>query len=233
MTDYEKHRQRQKAKFISHGLRTFEEYEVLELLLFYAIPRKDTKPMAKALLKRFGSIAKVINAPEDEIKEIDGLGDNAATFLRLLREFDSYLHIRRKCNVKILNDINEIGSYMAPFFYGIDVETVYMLSLDAKCQVISCREVCKGNVNTVAISIRKIVDIALREKATTVILAHNHPGGLAIPSSEDVQTTNRLAIALQQVDVLLADHLIVGDDDEYVSLVHSGLYKPTLTYKAL
>ena len=102
---------------------------------------------------------------------------------------------------------------------------VYVLCLDAKCKVLCCREVGEGSVNSASVSIRRIVEVALSVNATTVVLAHNHPSGIALPSGEDVQTTRRLAAALDAVDIALADHIIVADDD-YVSLVQSGLYQP-------
>ena len=111
-----------------------------------------------------------------------------------------------------------------PFFHGRRNETVFLLCLDAKCKVISCREVGEGSVNSAAIPVRKIVEMALAANATTAVLAHNHPSGLALPSIEDIQATKRIAKALYSVEVILADHVIVSDDD-FVSLVESGHYR--------
>lgn len=219
------HRKRIKARFLEGGLSSFSEHEVLELLLFYCIPRRDTNALAHTLINRFGSLARVLNAPVKELKKIDGVGENAALFLTLIRELGRYCDIRQNDSLQILRTIDECGRYLVPYFEGRPRETVYLLCLDAKCKVLCCREVEEGNVNSAGISIRKIVDMALTENATSVVLAHNHPSGVALPSPEDVVTTKKLAQALKFVDVVLIDHVIVADSD-YVSLVHSGMYRP-------
>ena len=124
-----------------------------------------------------------------------------------------------------MSDLEDCGAFLLPYFIGRQKETVFLLCLNANCNVISCREVGEGDINAAAISPRRVVEIALAEKASSVVLAHNHPSGVAIPSHEDVVVTQRLAAALSAVDVVLIDHLIVADDD-YVSLVQSGKYRP-------
>ena len=108
-----------------------------------------------------------------------------------------------------------------PRFFGRTRETVFLLCLDAKCKVLCCKEIGEGSVNTASISVRKVVETALAANATTVVLAHNHPSGIAVPSNEDIQTTQRIAAALSAVEIHLADHIVVADGD-YVSMVQSG-----------
>ena len=115
--------------------------------------------------------------------------------------------------------------YLIPHFFGRRNETVFILCLDAKCKVLGCVEVGEGSVNSAGVPIRRIVETALAYSATTVVLAHNHPSGLALPSGEDVQTTHRVAAALNAVEISLADHIVVADDD-FVSIVQSGYYRP-------
>lgn len=226
MSIHKDHRQRVRKKFEEHGLDMFEEHEALELLLFYAIAQKDTNELAHNLIKRFGSFVKVLDAPVAELEKVDGMGHNMALYLKLLRETFRYYGIHKKREKDdILNDINDCGKYLVDFFDARSVETVYLLGLDAKRKVLCCREVAKGSVNAAAVSVRKIVEIALSENLTSVILAHNHPSGLALPSPEDLHTTKRVAQALSAVDIKLADHIIVCEKD-YVSLVHSGIYNP-------
>ena len=131
------------------------------------------------------------------------------------------------CNQEnvILTTIEQCGEYLMPHFHGLQNETVFLLCLDAKCKVLSCKKVGEGSVNSASISIRKIVEQALGSNAVSVVLAHNHPSGLAIPSTEDIQTTHRLGRALNAVEILLVDHLVVADD-EFVSIVQSGKYNP-------
>lgn len=222
------HRKRLKTRFAEGGLTSFSEHEVLEMLLFYCIPRRDTNALAHDLIDHFGSLAQVMAASEKALKRIHGVGENAAQFLAFIREVGRYCDIRQNEACQILKSIDECGRYLIPYFEGKARETVYLLCLDGKCKVICCREVEEGNVNSAGISIRKIVDMALTENATSVVLAHNHPSGVAVPSAEDVLTTKKLAQALKFVDVVLIDHVVVADGD-YVSLVHSGMYSPHVT----
>ena len=219
------HRQRVKARYESGGLDAFEEHQVLELLLFYCIPQRDTNEIAHRLIERFKTFGQVLDAPIKELEKVEGVGHSTALYIKLLRDSQRYYHIHKEKEETILKDLNACGRYLVNYFDCCKVETVYMLGLDAKCKVLFCREVGEGNVNSAAVSVRKIVDIALTENATSVVLAHNHPSGLALPSREDIQTTKRIANALNAVDVVLADHMIVCDGD-FVSLVHSGLYRP-------
>lgn len=232
MSVHKDHRARMKARFLEEGLDGFDEHQVLELLLFYSIPRRDTNETAHNLLNRFGTLSQVIDAPVKELKKVDGIGHNSAVFLSLIKEVVRYYRVNQKVNTEPLKTIDACGRFMVPYFSGRETETVFLLSLDAKCKVLSCREVVEGNVNSANISIRKIVDMALTENATSVVLAHNHPSGVALPSMEDIQTTKRLAQALHLVDVVLNDHIIVAEDD-YVSLVHSGLYVPGDVYDGI
>ncbi len=224
MSIHDGHRQRLKARFLRDGLSGFEEHEVLELVLFYCIPRRDTNEIAHNLIKRFGTLAKVLDAPVKELAKVDGVGRNAAAFIKLLKEICIRYPISSREDV-ILNTYEACGLYLKERLTGRKNETVMLLCLDSKCMVISCREVGEGNINSASISIRKIVDIALTENATSVVLAHNHPGGLAIPSHEDVMTTHRVARALCMVDVVLNDHIVTTDED-YISMVLSRLYDP-------
>lgn len=225
MSIHDGHRQRLKDRFIREGLDNFNEVNVLELMLFYCIPRADTNPLAHALLDHFGSLAQVLEASIDELKKVPGVGDNVATFLTLMTEVGRYYQIKRSEPGEILRSIEQCGKYMLPYFFGRENETVFMLCLDAKCKVICCKKVGEGSVNSANIPIRRIVEIALGVNATTVILAHNHPSGLAIPSADDIQTTHKIAKALETVEIVLADHLVVSRDD-FVSIVQSQYYRP-------
>lgn len=219
------HRQRLKNRFLKEGLEHFDEHQVLELLLFYCIPRQDTNPIAHALLEHFGSLSQVMEAPVSELKKVAGMGDASANFLSLLNAFNRYYQVNRTSSLEILNTLEECGRYLMPFFYGRRNETVYLLCLDAKCKVLGCKEVGEGSVNSAAVPIRRVVEMALGANATSVVLAHNHPSGLAVPSDEDQLTTRQLAIALAAVDITLVDHMIMADD-EFVSLRQSGRYNP-------
>ena len=219
------HRKRLKDRFRAEGLDHFSERHALELLLFYAIPQQDTAPVAEALLDRFDTLPQILEAPVEELEKVKGVGSNVATLLTLIPSISRYYLVRRVSESKILNTTDLCGEYLLQHFHGRRNETVFMLCLDAKCKVLCCREVGEGSVNSANIPIRRVVEIALGANATTVILAHNHPSGLAIPSHEDILTTRRVAAALDTVDICLADHIVVADDD-FVSMAQSGQYRP-------
>ena len=219
------HRQRLKDRFLREGLDNFEEHQVLELLLFYGIPQRDTNPIAHALMERFGSLSRVLEASPEELTEVDYVGDNVATLFKLVTALGRYYQVNCAMREKILTTIDECGRYLTPFFFGRQQETVYLLCLDAKCKVLCCEKVGQGGVNSAGVPIRQIVETALKANATSAILAHNHPSGLALPSREDVQTTRRVAVALNAVEIELTDHIIVADQD-WISLAQSGLYHP-------
>ena len=215
------HRQRLKKRFLEYGLDSFTDIQALELLLFYSIPQKDTNPIAHKLIEHFGSLSQVLEAPTEELILIGGIKEHSAALLNLINEMSRFYLVDRAKREKVLPTLDDCARYLQPYFYGRSVETVFLLCLDAKCKVIRCKNMGEGSVNVAEISTRKIVETAIREGATTVVLAHNHPSGIAIPSPEDIQTTRRIAAALQSVEIQLADHIVVADGD-YVSMVQSG-----------
>lgn len=225
MSIHKEHRQRLRDRFIKEGLDNFDELYVLELLLFYCIPRVDTNPIAHRLLDHFGSLTNVFNASADELEKVAGVGKNTSTFLTLITQVGRYYQVKQSEQVKILRTIDQCGNYLVPYFFGREKETVFMLCLDAKCKVICCKMVGEGSVNSANVPVRRVVEMALAANATTVVLAHNHPSGLAIPSPDDIQTTQRIAAALETVEIVLADHIVVSKDD-YVSITQSHYYTP-------
>ncbi len=229
MSIHDGHRQRMKERFLQEGLDHFSDIQVLELLLFYCIPRQDTNLIAHGLLEHFGSLSQVLEAPVEELCKVSGIGQSAAVLLSMVLPINRAYEKNRMENMKILPKITDCGAYMVPKFYGKRNETVFLLCLDAKCKVLGCREMGEGSVNSAGVPVRRIVETALGLNASTVVLAHNHPSGLALPSGEDVQSTYRVAAALNAVDIALADHIVVADGD-YVSMAQSGLYSPGNTY---
>ncbi|MBR5021658.1 MAG: hypothetical protein IKY18_00420 [Oscillospiraceae bacterium] len=227
MSIHEGHRQRLKNRFRREGLDNFDELYVLELLLFYCIPRKDTNPLAHRLLDRFGSLTAVLEASPEELEKVEGINASGSTFLSLITQVGRYYQVRRAEPGDILRTSDQCGNYLMPYFFGRDTETVFMLCLDAKCKVICCKKVGEGNVNSANIPIRRVVEMALSANATSVVLAHNHPSGLALPSADDVQTTLRVSAALETVEITLADHIVVCGDD-YISMAQSQYFTPNM-----
>lgn len=224
MSVHDGHRERIKKQFIEHGLDSFADHNVLELLLFYALPRGDVNPVAHALMNAFGSLSAVFDAPVEELTKVPGVGTSTAEYLKLIPQVSRrYLTSRAQLN-DILNTTKKAGEYLIPCFYAERDEVVYMICLDAKCKVINCKLLFRGGVNSAVVSVRKIVENALLYNSTSVIIAHNHTSGIAIPSDEDQETTRRIEQALKAVDILLTDHIVVADDD-FVSLADTGFFE--------
>ena len=217
------HRARLREQFLRSGLDSMSDVQVLELLLFFAIPRRDTNPIAHRLLERFGSLSAVFEAPVTELSRVEGVGESAALLLNLVPQAARRHLIDRAKFEQVLDTTEKCGRYLLPFFHGERDEVVYLLCLDAKCKVLDCRMLFRGGVNTAGVSVRKIVEAALTYNATSVVLAHNHVSGIALPSREDEATTRQIRTALDAVGILLADHIVVADDD-FVSMADNGLF---------
>lgn len=225
MSIHKDHRQRVKQRFLGEGLDHFDEVHALELLLFYAIPQGDVNPLAHRLLDHFGNLHQVLEAPPEQLMAVPGIREHTAVLLGLVKGISQKYLIDYKKGPIYLTTRKECGDYLLNWFVGRRDETVMLLCLDAKRALLSCRIVSEGSVNTAEVSIRKVVEVALSVNATTVLLAHNHPSGLALPSVEDIVTTRRVGMALDAVGIVLEDHIVVADRD-YVSLRDSNYYDP-------
>lgn len=218
------HRERLKNKLLEQGLDVFDDHTVLELLLFYATPRKDTNPLAHELMNMFGSLEAVFEAPAEELYKTTGIGENAVTLLKLIPEVSRRYAIDKNKFDDILDSTKKAGDFLvARYMYERD-EVVYVICLDSKCGVICCKELARGVANSAAISIRKIAELALSKNATSVIISHNHVSGLALPSFDDEMTTKRIKTALDSMGIILRDHIIVAGDD-YISMADSGMLR--------
>ena len=168
MSDHGGHRERIRERFRREGLDSFTDIQVLELLLFYCISRKDTNPIAHALLDHFGSLSQVLEAPVEELCKVEGIGESAAVFLKLIPQAGRYYMNDRASQTKLLPTLESCAAYLTPRFIGRNVETVFLLCLDAKCKVLCCRKIAEGDVNSTGLSPRKIVEIALGVNASSV-----------------------------------------------------------------
>jgi len=224
MSIHDGHRERMKQRFLRTGLESFDDLTALELTLFFAIPRQDTNPIAHRLIDKFGTLAGVLEAPAEELRKVEGVGESTVILLTLLPQITRRHLTERNSRGTILNTTEKCGEYLAPRFFGERDEIVYLLCLDAKCKVLDCRMLFRGGVNTAGVSVRKIVEAAIACNATSVVLAHNHTSGIALPSYEDEQTTRQLKKALDAVEIQLADHIIVAGDD-FVSMADSGFFR--------
>lgn len=215
------HRARVRKKFLLDGIDSFEVHEVLELLLFYAVPMKNTSVLAHNLLDSFGSISAIFDAPVDALMN-SGLTESQAVMLKLIPDVSRlYIDDKHNNDSKIIDD-DTLPDKILRKFLGRENENVLLLLLDAKGKEVFCGIVSKGSLNDTSMPIRKVVDYSLRYNAKSVIIAHNHPSGVALPSREDLETTANLKSALDVIGVRLLDHFIVADND-CVSLAQSNI----------
>lgn len=217
------HRQRLKERYMEHGLENFSDIEALEFLLTFALPRRDTNPIAHALLDCFGSYRQVLEADLEDLIRVPGIGQNAAVLIRFMADSNRRYLISQRQEGTIIQNSKDAGDYLLPRFSYLSKEVAYVLSLDSRSMVTRCRAIAEGMVNKVDFAIRDIVDIALRDKAAGIILAHNHLSGTALPSGADLHTTQQLHQTLATMGVALIDHIIVCDND-FVSLRDSGYF---------
>lgn len=216
------HRERLRERFLEHGLDNFNELNALELLLFYAIPRRDTNPIAHALLDRFGSLHAVFDASVRELCEVEGVGESAAVLIRLIPQIMRKSLISAGSSNPVITNSREAAAYLIPRFMYEKEEVLLLLCLDSKRQLISCTELSRGVVNAVEVNVRRMAEIALKNRACYAIISHNHPDSIALPSKEDDHVTKLAFAALDALGIPLVDHLIVAKED-YVSYSDSGV----------
>ena len=215
------HREKMRQRFLKSGLDAFADHEALELLLYYAIPRRDTNPIAHALMERYGSLSAVLAAPVEDLKKVEGVGESAAILLKLAPQLYRKAKMSDAEQETILSSVERVGAYLLERFAGEKNEVVYQLCLDRKGKLLVCKKLGEGGVTSADLDIRRLVENALLTGASAVVLAHNHPSGVALPSRDDYAATDRAKTALAVVGVALADHIIVADGD-FVSMADSG-----------
>lgn len=213
------HRQRLRDKYLKDGFDSFNDHEALELLLYYAIPQRDTNPIAHKLLNDFGSFSAVLDAPVSYLKK-SGLSDSTAAFLKMIPDFARlYLDDKNNNTSKII-DTNNLCDYFKNKFIGRTEEVLFLLLMDAKGKEVFSGVISKGSINTTDVPVRKMIELSVLYNARSVAFAHNHPSGMALPSRADLNTTKIIYDALKLINVVLVDHVIVSDDDA-ISLAES------------
>lgn len=206
------HRQRLKNRFLNEGLHNFEDHEILQLILFYAIPLKDTNELAHLLINKFGSLSRVVEADFKDLVNLDGISEHSAILLSMLPQFfRRYTADRRKERISI-DSSKKAGDFACNLYYGIKYEVFYVICLDSKNKLLHYEIIHEGTINEAPIYPRLIVESALRHKAHSVILSHNHPGGTLEASQADIDATNKIISALKPIEIEVVDHIIVGGD---------------------
>jgi len=209
---HDEHRKRLRARVLSAG-ESFEDHELLELLLFYAIPRVNTNEIAHELIKRFGSLKGVLDASYLSLRTVEGIGDNSALYLRAISEL--LLRYERSSNYtdNPLSSNYALGRYLCSLFVGTENEISYLLLFDNSKRLILCAKISEGYSSVNTVYLRKIITLALENNAAGVILAHNHPSGKALPSGEDIEVTSCLKGMYEKLGIQFIDHFIIANDE--------------------
>lgn len=222
MGAHDGHRNRVREKVAQVGIGAFEDHEVLEYILFHFVPMRNTNEIAHALIDTFGSFADVLNTDAEHLNAVPGMTYNAALFLSVLPDILRRYAVSAEKKRVNMSGRRKVRDYLAKEMFGTPVEVVGVLALDAQDGLIRFEKLASGTGDGVDVSVRSIVDFALRTNAVSVVLAHNHPGGLAAPSQQDVGLTGQIAFVLESIGVTLLDHIIFTDTESF-SFEENGL----------
>ncbi len=217
--DYLGHRARLRDRFLNGGGKSMADYELLELLLTYAIPRRDVKPIAKDIVRKFGSLAGAAKASVPQLVEVNGVKENTAVLLKVIQEAArrfSWAELSAT-DAPVISNWDAMIDYCRTEMSHLDIEEFRIIFLDVKFRVIGEEVMQRGTINQVAIHPREVVKMAMEKKASALILVHNHPSGDVKPSRADVEITKQIKQALEAINILLLDHIIISKYD-YASL---------------
>ncbi len=212
---HHKHRQRVFYEIEQTGLDVLSEHRVLEYLLFFCIPRKDTNEIAHALINKFGNFSAVLEASEADLQTVDGIGPAAAKFLHAMPALTQYYAVNKAKEDNNFEFTEERVKYILPLFRSKKKETFYMLIFNARGKMVKSILLEEGTAQSVNVDVKKVASLAMQAGAASVILAHNHPGGVALPSQNDITATANIMRALGVLQISVRDHIIVSGEDYY------------------
>lgn len=223
---HENHRERVRQRFLTGGFENFAIHEILESLLFYSIPRGDTNEIAHQLLEWFGSLKGILEASPDELMTVPGIGAQSAMLLKTIPELLRRYAEETAEDIPVYNTVSRIATFFCRQFIGLDHECLYLMLLNNRMNLIDCVRVSEGSVNSSAVPFRTMTEKALLKKASLAVVAHNHPNGMAVPSSNDLEVTELLSQSFDLVGVSLLEHLIIVDRKFYPILHRSrGIFR--------
>lgn len=209
------HRQRLREQALKTGIDSMHEHQVLEFLLSFVVPQKDTNVIAHSLIERFGNYAKVFEADLNVLKQVKGVGDVVAHFLYHFRDFYYYYQKKRENRTKIINNSDSAIQYILPILTDKHIEEVYMVSIDQRCRVVKSECFARGDEIQALVNVRNISKYLTDNNVYNFFIAHNHPNGLAVPSAEDDKLTKALMVTARINGVKMCDHIIIGKDGAY------------------
>ena len=205
------HRKRMRDKFEAHGADFFEDHELLEMLLFFPIARKNTNELAHELINKFGSLRGVFDADFDEICKVEGIGGGTAFFIKLVSAIMNRNSAPKRDKRTKLGSYNDVSKYLMALFENESEEKLYAICLNSSFRVIGCERIAIGGDGAVEAKVKGILQSVVRNNSSFAIIAHNHPNGVAIPSGEDIDCTMRIRETFKYFDCKLIDHFVVAN----------------------
>lgn len=216
------HRQRLKERFLTEGLDGFAPHEVLELLLFYAVPKRDTNPTAHMLLEHFGSLDRVMDADPEALVEVNGVGENAMTLIKLVPEIAQYYLKERYNKIAKIENARQMGAYMCSRMAMAGRELFAAAAFDADKNEIAYQVISEGTLSCSEVRLRTLAEFAIKRRAEIIVIAHNHVTGTSLPSQADRDATRKICQTLEKIGVKVADHIVVAGDS-YYSFADNGI----------
>ncbi|MBR1763423.1 MAG: RadC family protein [Eubacterium sp.] len=213
--DRKHHRERVRKAYLKNSFESMSDSSVLEMLLFYSIPRKDVKEISYALLNRFKSLQGVFDADIKELTQVEGVGENTAILINLFKNIETRLEKNKNVGIKKLNTVQKVMDFAKNELSSLSKEKVIVICLDNSCNFISVNTVSEGAVNCAYIDPYSVMECIFRDRAANVVLAHNHPKGIAAPSASDINFTIETVQLCRKVNINVNDHIIVAGDEAY------------------
>ncbi|MBO4265315.1 MAG: DNA repair protein RadC [Clostridia bacterium] len=220
------HRKRMRGKVVSGNEKTLDAHNLLELLLFYSIPRRDTNPLAHELIDKYGTLSGVFDADYQSLCKTDGVSESTAVLIKAIREVMRRYDIEEYDGKPVLDSFDKIGDYLVKYYRGLSKEIVYVMLFDNGKRLISTEKIHEGSVNSALVDYSKIVKLAIERNASSIVIAHNHPLGQALPSGDDLSTTRTLKGLFELMKIPLCEHYIIAGNN-YFGLIcgRSGRFK--------
>jgi DNA repair protein RadC len=218
------HRERVREKFLKEeSLKTYADHNILEMLLFYAIPRADTNELAHRLLNTFGSFSAVFDADISQLLTVDGIGTSTAVLLKMIPSVMQRYYENKISNPSKITGTDSAVSFIKAKFLSESTENIYIMCMNNDGKVLKFTQIASGTITSSEIDSRLILQEMLLCKATTAIIAHNHPSGICAPSTEDVATTRKISSLLASINAKLIDHIIIAGDEYFAFSSHEKI----------
>lgn len=222
------HRERLKKRFLNKGIESFEDHEILEMLLFYSISRRDTNPIAHSLCEKFGTLSKVFDANFDELMQVKGISEHSALLIKIIpqlcQRYTADKTLAKRMNLSTTRAMTEFSKTL---FVGKNHEEFYVICMDSYSKLLTYKKISEGTLNATMLDLRQLAATVIHHNASRVFVTHNHPSGTSLPSSADIESTKRILNLLNSIGVVFDDHIIVSDKDT-TSLASLGMLNTQL-----